>query len=313
MEKEPVYSQFKKKKSSRFKRFRHWGQMKLLAFLIGLANLFPIGMAQFIGKQLGNLAYLLAKKDRGIALYQLEFSFPDKTDQERQQIVKECFQNFSQTFMEVLVKEKFRDQAEKWIKLDNTQVVHDALAEGKGAILLFGHFGNWELMPIVYEMLGIKGKAIARPVDTKGLDGYLASTRDSTHLQIIPRGNARSGKLMLQCFRNNEALLLGIDQDTKAQSVFVDFFGKKAKTPKVAGTFALKFSAPIIAAFGYRKPDGTHYFNFELVTKPPYEGMDDFSITEICSQAMERYITANPAQWAWFHRRWKSRPEDEQQ
>ena len=311
MSQEPIYSQFKKNKSSRLKGFRHWLQIKFLKALIAVTNLFPIATAQFIGKRLGGLAHLLAKKDRGIALYQLEFCFPEKTEQERKQLVRECFQNFGQTMMEVLVKQKFRDQAERWIQLDNTQVVHNALAEGKGAILLFGHFGNWELMPVVYEMLGIQGKAIARAVDTKGLDGYLASTRDSTHLQIIPRGDTRSGKLMLQCFRNNEALLLGIDQDTKAQSVFVDFFGRKAKTPKVAGTFALKFSVPIIAAFGYRKPDGTHYFNFETVTEPPYDGLDEFAVTEICSQAMEKYITANPAQWAWFHRRWKSRPEDE--
>ncbi|MCP4296650.1 MAG: lysophospholipid acyltransferase family protein, partial [Proteobacteria bacterium] len=150
------------------------------------------------------------------------------------------------------------------------------------------------------------------PVDTKGLDVLLDESRESTHLKMIPRGDTKSGKLMLQCFRNNEALVLAIDQDTKAQSHFVDFFGRMAKTPKVAGRFALKFSAPIILAFGFRNPDGSHQFNLELISTPPYENIDEIKLTQLCSEGMERAIKDNPGQWAWFHRRWKSRPEEEE-
>ena len=289
---------------------RHRFQVILLRLFILITTNLSVQINQKIGRLLGKVGYYLGRKDRAIARYQLEFCFPEKSEEEREQIVKDCFQSFGQSFMEILSKQKIRKNREKWIKFQNEQVLYSTLAEGKGAVILVGHFGNWELSTILYEMLDVKGKAIVRPVDTKGLEKFLQKSRESTHLKIIPRGDPESGKMMLQCFKKNEILLLAIDQDTKAQSHFVDFFGRKAKTPKVAGSFALKFSVPIISAFNYRNPDGTHQFNFELVSTPPYKELTGIELTQLCSNAIEKHIRSVPSQWAWFHRRWKTQPDE---
>lgn len=307
------YDNFKKNKSSKLRPLRHGLENLFLKGMLGIAGLFSIPFNQALGRGIGSLAYRLSPKDRGIADYQLSFAFPDMSDEDRKKLVRDCFRNFGQTLMEITSLAKFRQNPEKWIHLENTESVHRVLDQGKGAIFLFGHFGNWELMTIIYEMMDIKGKAIGRPVDAVKINEVLRSLRRSSHLEIIERGEKASGRKMLECFRNNEVLLLGLDQDTKAQSVFVDFFGKPAKTPMAAATFAEKFNVPVFAAFGLRNPDGTHTFYFEELITPPYDKSETSQqeLTQVFSSAMEQHIRKDPSQWAWFHRRWKTQPDEE--
>jgi KDO2-lipid IV(A) lauroyltransferase len=220
--------------------------------------------------------------------------------------------NVGVTFFEALAIEKIRKKSTKWITLRNATVVREMMEEGRGLIMIFAHVGNWELFSIIYERLGIRGIAVESPNDGKKVRELLLSIRKSSNIKMVPRGDKSSARSILTCFRNNEVFLFAMDQDTKVRSIFVDFFGRKASTAVGAATFAQKFDAPVVAAFGARAEDGSHVYTFELLSRSPYTGGEEEAVrlTESYNRAIEAHIRKYPDQWVWFHRRWKNRPDD---
>ncbi len=311
MGRDTQYDLFKKEKSSSLRNARHFVEYLFLVSVRFTASLFSIRGNQRFGAWFGRLAMLFAKKDKGIAEYQLSFCFPELTEEERQQIVIKTFKNAGTSLFETLVIKKFKKSPETWIKLENESVINKALEQGNGAIILFAHVGNWELYPTIFDMLKVKGMAISAEIGDKRLDRLLDETRSSEHLRTIHRGDKSSAREMLSCFRNNEILVFGIDQDTRVKTVYVDFFGRKAATAIGAATFAQRFDAPVIAGFGARLEDGTHQYRFELLSESPYKKTKEEieELTADFNKALENHVKIYPDQWVWFHRRWKNQPD----
>ena len=312
MARDNYYDTFKKNKSSSLKKIRHFAEYLILISLQKFAALWSLKSNQRFGKWFGELAYLTARKDRGIAAYQLDFSFPELSEMEKDRLVRLTFQGIGKTFFETLIVQRIRKTPEKYITLVNEDVVHKALQAGNGAVLLFGHVGNWELLPTIYEMLNIKGIAVESPVGDNKLDDLLLSVRKSDNIVMVPRGDRSSARSILSCFRNNEVFLFAMNQDTRVKSVFVDFFNKKASTAKGAVTFGQKFNALVISAFGARLPDGSHQYTFDLLSQAPYrcDEAEVIELTQHYTAHLEKHIRAYPDQWVWFHRRWKNQPDD---
>ncbi len=313
MARDTHYDKFKKEKSSIFRSFRHFLEYVTLVFIYKLANIFPVAWNQKFGALFGRFAYGLSSKDRGIAEYQIDFCFPDWTGEEKKKLLKDNFRNVGTALFETLVIEKIRKKAHYWIRFQNSEVVYNCLKEGNGLVLMFGHVGNWELLSVVYEMLDIKGMTINSAIGDNKLDELLMSTRKSDNIVTVARGDKKAARAILSCFRNNEVFLFAMDQDTRVKTVFVNFFGRKAATAIGAATFAQKFRAPVVSAFGARMEDGTHKYFFQLLSRSPYQGSHDeaLQLTQQYNDALEQHIRQYPSQWVWFHRRWKNQPDDE--
>ena len=87
MGRDQEYNRFKKNKSSELKGFRHFIEWFVLKTLRSGANRLPMKTNQRIGAAIGRLALLTAKKDRGIAEYQIDFCFPELSETEKQESV----------------------------------------------------------------------------------------------------------------------------------------------------------------------------------------------------------------------------------
>lgn len=315
MARDSTYDLFKKNKSAKIKKIRHFFEFVIIKVFIRFTGLWSIRINQKMGALLGILALRFAKKDLGIANYQIDFCFPELSSEQRKKIVADSFKNLGKTFLETLVIHKFRKNRHKWIHLLNPDVVKKAVADRKGVVMVFGHLGNWELIGIVCEMLEIFGMTVSSPIGEKRLDQILMTNRQSENIKTVQHGNKMTPILISRCFRNNEVLLLAFDQDIRVESVYVDFFGRKASTSKNVARFAQQYEAPVVSAFGNRLDDGTHQYRFELLSKGPYrKGEEEIvELTQLYSRALENHIRNFPSQWAWIHRRWKTQPDPQEE
>jgi KDO2-lipid IV(A) lauroyltransferase len=111
-------------------------------------------------------------------------------------------------------------------------------------------------------------------------------------------------------------LILAIDQDTNVLSTWVPFFGIPAKTPVGAAVFALKTGASVLSYNVIRQPNGTFRMRFEtlgnFVRQHPKMEKDVYSVTRKMNIHLEKCIRENPPQWAWFHRRGRHHPAEEE-
>jgi KDO2-lipid IV(A) lauroyltransferase len=110
--------------------------------------------------------------------------------------------------------------------------------------------------------------------------------------------------------QRNRIVAMLIDQDIHGASVYVPFFGRPAHTPVGAALLALRSRVPLATVFIEREPDGRHLVRVEAVTcdvRRDREGVQE--LTARLTAAIEAQIRRVPAQWVWWHQRWRRQQE----
>jgi len=100
-----------------------------------------------------------------------------------------------------------------------------------------------------------------------------------------------------------------IDQDTRGAGVFVPFFGRPAHTPPGAALLALRARVPVVTAFIERRPEGGHLVRVAPVPAELPRGREGVrELTARLTAAIEAQIRRSPAEWVWWHERWRKQP-----
>jgi Kdo2-lipid IVA lauroyltransferase/acyltransferase len=130
---------------------------------------------------------------------------------------------------------------------------------------------------------------------------------------VVQNGSKMASITIAKCLKKNGILLMALDQDIRVNSVFVDFFGRKASTTGNIALFSQKYNSPVVSAFSTRLEDGTHQFYFENLSTSSNPNEDDgiLNLTQLYSSKLEDHIRKNPSQWVWNHRRWKTQPDED--
>ena len=163
------------------------------------------------------------------------------------------------------------ERRKKFIRVENMESPLAAHKQGKGLILLTGHFGNWEVSTVagIQQFPQFKGlfHFVRRPLKPEILNRY------------VTRRFQKAG------------------------------FGTIAKRGSLDQILDLLASgAPVIPATSWRAPDGSHVLRFEdpiPVVQTDHPGEDIKTNTRAFNAALEKLLLRHPEQWIWMHKRWK--------
>ncbi|MFH0762907.1 MAG: lysophospholipid acyltransferase family protein [Candidatus Omnitrophota bacterium] len=262
---------------------------------------------------LGALGYLAAKKQREIALQTLSIAFAkDKGRRELEEIARSCFIFVAKSGVELLFLMDRPKLLKERVRIDGRQNLDNALSRGKGAILVSAHFGNFPLMLAYLSLSGYKTAGIMRPMRDAKVEDIFLSKRNKLGIKTIysqPRSACVNNTI--QALRNNELVVIPIDQNFGSGGVFVEFFGRKAATATGPVVLAQRTGAALLPCFIVRQKDDSHKIIFEpaLQLKEGVSSEDTVLINiRNLTGIIEFYIRKYPAEWGWFHRRWKSKP-----
>ena len=268
----------------------------------------PVRLA--IGGGLGTLVFWLAPRQRGLACEHLRHSLNLSDERRVKAIAKRCFENLGKNVVEFMQLPRMNPkQIQRYVSFEGIRHVKQALAQGRGAIILTGHFGNWELLAASISATIAPLTPIVRELRSPRLNALVCSYREKAGYTTIDRDTGvRSA---LRCLKRNELLGIVADVDTTVNGVFVDFFGRLAYTPYSPVAIALKTGAAILPSFIIRQPDGSH----RAIIEPPLAlkrtGVKEKELvinTQKFTKLIESYIRQYPEQWIWMHERWKTRP-----
>jgi KDO2-lipid IV(A) lauroyltransferase len=153
---------------------------------------------------------------------------------------------------------------------------------------------------------------IARRVNNEGVNRSLLQLRSQLGVNTILRETGfGSQRQILGALARNEILGILMDQDTKVDGVFVDFFGRPAYTPKGPVALALATGAVLLPVFILRQPDDTHKISFLPIYQLQLSGdkeADMLRNTAQLTRIIEEQIRQTPQQWVWMHQRWRRQP-----
>lgn len=296
----------------RLKRLRRRLRALALEALIGVLRFLPLGLALPLGRGLGRLAFHLARGERRRAEENLRIAFPDGDDAFVEDTVRRMFIGFGEHLMELVCVRKVERRA-GWVRFEaeDRAILDTALGRGRGVVVLTGHIGNWELGARTLAQAGYEVVAVARESHDPGLQRIIEGFRAEGGVHTVLRGQPGAAMKMLRQFRRGGSLFMLVDQDTDVASVFAPFFGRPAKTARAPADLCRRTGADLVAYFMHREGPGRgHQLVFRRieVADTGDADADCLATTTAVNAAYEAWIRAHPADWAWFHRRWRSKP-----
>lgn len=264
----------------------------------------------------GKIAPHFTRDASSIAKSNLEQSFPQKTPQQIQEIIRKVFINQARNFFELANFPKITADFLKQIShIENAHLIQEGIAKKKGILFVSAHTGNWEITAAAVAALGMPVNVVAKKIYVEGLNDMLVGYRTRKNVNVILRESSDSARKLLRALKRGEIIAMLIDQDTNVPSIFVDFFGRKAWTPSGLASIALRTGATVLIGIDQRLDD----FKHKTVIIGPVEisrtddlSQDIASLTQKATSLLEEHIAKYPEQWVWFHKRWQTRPDDEQ-
>lgn len=276
----------------------------------------PAGIAIKIGQGMGRVAYSLAGELRRTGSINLRLAFPDKTEEERTALLRECFGSLGR---QLGLFSQFATRPLKTLQnmIEPSGLEHLAAAKAQmngGLILFTAHLGAWELTSFGPALFGYPFNFLVRRLDNAKIESFVDSVRVRFGNQTIDKFAA--ARSMVKILRSNGMLGLLPDLNTlDSEAIFVDFFGTPAATNFIMAKLALRTNAPIIPIIA---PWNEEKRKYQLIVQPPIcfepsgnEDEDVHRLTTKLSQHIESQIRRYPGQWLWIHKRWKTRPKGE--
>jgi len=284
-------------------------QYWLLGLISWWANILPLRAALGFGALLGSFGFILGIRKK-VALANLSQSFPDKTRCEIAGIARSFYRNLGRNLIELLRFERStKSDIQALVRFEGEEHFKTALAGGKGAILVGGHFGNWEMYAAALAGAGYPFSVVVYPQHNARVDAMLNRLRQDKGVRIIYKRNA--AKDVFRELKANRLVTMLSDQDAGWDGVFVDFFGRPASTTRGPALFACKTGAPIITGVIVREGNGRH----RGISQPPLfadqaagREQEILRLTQEFTRRLEQCVREHPDHWYWVHRRWKTRP-----
>jgi KDO2-lipid IV(A) lauroyltransferase len=240
----------------------------------------------------------LSSEQRKRVDHNLNLIFPDMSARWKEDMRDACFRNIGQSLMEHMHMSQFAERIGN-LNISGEGVSH--LDKDRGAILVSGHFGQWEGVRLAWRHLMDTDCAFFfRPNNNGFYDRHWQSYLRQAGEPIIAKGAAGKEK-MGQHLAAKGPLLMVIDQRMQHADRF-DFMGHPAKTATTAAELALEHNMPLIPAYGIRRDNLVDY---DIVFEAPIDGSDPHAMTQALNASLGQRVFSHPDQYLWTHWRWK--------
>lgn len=137
--------------------------------------------------------------------------------------------------------------------IENEDVYHAAMTQGRGLIIVTGHFGNWELGVSRLGALGYRMVAPAERMRPEKVFELFCRLRDHHNLRLVPADSRDSLREMLETLKRGNLVMFLADRYVLGASAEIPLFGEPAKLPTGPFSLALKNNVPLMAVFSWRE------------------------------------------------------------
>jgi KDO2-lipid IV(A) lauroyltransferase len=288
----------------------------LLYTLFLLARPLPRRALLFLGRRLGQLVHSVFRFRRGIVLDNLTRALGSELSPAQINAVAVSFYcQLGMTLMEFLSLPRLnRKQVLELVDIQGGEHLQRVLDEGKGGLLVSGHFGNWEMLGARIAASGHKIHFVVKSQANAQVDAIQNEIRGKVGIGIIRTDGGI--KEIIQALRRGEFIAMLADQDAGKDGLFTDFLGRQASVFKGPAYLAWKLRCPLITGHILRRPDGRHLTVVEEPVFPDPAWDEEEAVrrlSEIHVQRLAAAVRKNPDHYYWLHRRWKTRPPEEKE
>lgn len=268
-------------------------------FMEAILALVPLPMIDRTGSALGFLFYYLSPRYRRLALRNLRLAFGDeKESAEIQKLARATCQRTIANFLGTLKTTILpTEDIDRHVELEGHADLLSALSQGKGAILVLGHMGNWEVLNRLHQFLpaGTQAGGIYQRLKNPLVNAHLLARREQDGSRLFDK---KKGFHAPASFVKDGGLLIVVaDQKVNRAGIAVPFFGRLSSLSPLPALLARKAGAPVLAAGIETIAPG----KWRIVMRP----LGEQPQTEAIISTLENLIRRSPSDYLWLHNRWK--------
>lgn len=285
-----------------------WGEA-FLRLLSSVIRLMPIQMALFLGRCLGWLWNYLIPIRRNMVRMQIRRALGAEVDHSQAaSITRRMFENLGMNLIEFLRIDPTRpEKTLRYVETSHKERLDEALAEGRGVLVLTAHFGNWDLLCCSQALDKLPLDILSKEIKPAFLNRFWMNSRKACGLRILPDRGIKQ-KLLDELGQGRVIGFVFDQHDPRPGAVVEEFFGMQAACTPGLAELALDSGAPVVPVFLHRLPGGRHRMKVGR-SIPLCEGVDRAESVKLTTRSynrvLEEEIRSRPDHWMWLHRRWK--------
>ncbi len=279
-----------------------WLGVAALKLLVLLPHRWILGA----GAVFGNLLAPLLRERRRVVARNLELCFPELAPQDRVRLRRAALRDMGVMLGEFALGWMASDR-----RLDRLPVTIDGLQhlrglqqQGRGALLVGGHFSHLELCArLISRQVRIAG--MYRRMDSEVFEWIVLRARLDYAQAMFDKDELRA---CVKYMKRGGFVWYAPDQDMRGKdSVYAPFFGVEASTITATHHLARLSGAAVIPFFHRREKNGSYALRLEAPLED-FPTADVVADTARINALIERMVREAPAQYLWAHKRFKTRP-----
>lgn len=270
-------------------------------------ELLPFAAQRHVGFALGDLIRRLPLAYLRIARRNIDLCMPELSAEDRSALVDRHCASLGMALCETANTWWSSDRrVHKLAEVHGLDHLQAALAKGRGAIMIGGHFTTIE---IATRILGtvVPLNVVYRPTKN-ALLSHTMYTSFCRHGKPIAHDDIRT---MIRALKKNEAVWYAPDQSYRNKgAAMVNFFGIPAATTTATSRLARISGAAVLTYFPERLPGTAGYRVFIGPALENFPGIDAIEDAQRFNSLLEAQILRVPEQYLWMHRRFKGLSTD---
>ncbi|MDO6562357.1 lysophospholipid acyltransferase family protein [Amphritea sp. 1_MG-2023] len=288
------------------KHLKGWLSVAVLYLLAML----PFSLAQKVGEWVGLRAYRKQGKSYRITQANINLCFSELESAAQDQLVKESLLETGKLAGEMGMAWMWSpDRVIKKIHaVHNEQIMTQAVAAGRGVILIAPHLGNWEVLGL-YLSIHYPLTSMYRPPKIELMDRLIKKQRARMGSKLAP-ANIKGVRMAMKALKAGEVLGVLPDQEAdKGSGVFVPFFGQDAYSMKLLPQLAAQTGAVVVAAYAQRLPNAEGFEIFFANVSEDINSKDLTVSATAMNAAVEQCVRQVPEQYQWEYKRFQHRSD----
>lgn len=284
----------------------------ILTILLRITGLLSLSAAQRAGWFIGGIVWRLGSGPRKVTDLNLKLCLPELSNAERHQLSYDSLRHTGMTALEIPLMWEWPVQ--KCLNLvqetQGLEHIDDALATGKGLILLAPHLGNWELAGLFFSSK-YKMASLYSPPNLEEFEDYMIKVRSRIGAELV-RGDRRGLLRLMSILKEGGVAGILPDQSPSGKTnAFAPFFGIDVKTMTLVSKLMQKTSANALVTYAERLPGGKGFRIVIDKAHPDLAHEDPVVAATALNKSVEGLIRRSPEQYQWEYKRLRHRPPGE--
>lgn len=266
----------------------------------------PIRLIQNLAQMAGLLLYVTHSSARRVTEINLASAYPDLSEQEQIQLVKQSLKSQCMTYVEsIKIWGSSPEYALSLIKnIENEDVFLNAIKNPNGCLAVVPHFGTWELLNVWLNEHS-SPLILYKPNKNKDVDRFMLEARQRLNAKLVPTDETGVRALFKHLKQGGFSVILPDHVPKKSGGIYSPFYNQNALSSTLLSKLASKTQCSVVGLSCLRRSDLSGYDVIVTELSNDILSKDLQLSVDTLNKEMERMINVAPAQYLWGYKRFR--------